>query len=419
MAEFLAGASGHSSFAPLSHSQTVSIAKHLQDQISDIKSRFDEFISEYSHTKEEMQVMQKELRNDFEAVHDLQDGLASSNAIIDRTKQDLSRTNAIVSQLSGKLNESHNNDLKNLMDAQKHSELAMQKLHTEVDHCIDVGNRVRERLEKQINLEITQLKDDLKKTNLFVAHLKDDTSALQENSLALKADCRHASLQRQNMRDDMTKSDSMMKVLEQRTNDLGKSLKATQAIVDDNSNVCTKMEDNNNKLQSEMVQVASELKAANNLIRMGQEALGKTNSELQSTQGQLSHSCMIWEQTRQELDITKTNVRSLKEAHDLASVRANDLAGQLEATRLMAHDTRRGLMDTNSVVLPNLNLGDMSMVRKPMSARADMMSTHPGSRPLNLKPLPKKVPAQGSTGTVANRRGSPDPANVMDRMAWI
>mmetsp|Transcript_51083 Transcript_51083/g.89242 ORF Transcript_51083/g.89242 Transcript_51083/m.89242 type:complete len:421 (+) Transcript_51083:27-1289(+) len=420
MAELLAGGSGHSSFAPLSHSQTISIAKHLQDQVSEVQTRFDDFMAEYSHTKEKMQEMQRELRKDFEAVHQLQDDLAGANATIDSTRRDLARTNMTVRELSSKLNEATNNDVKFLKEAAKQSEMKMSKMTTEVKHCVDLGNGVRQDLENQVNLELTKIREEFRKMNVSVCRLGEDTAALQDSAQSLKADSSHAKIQRQYIRDDMAKTDTMLKVLEQRTADMNKYMKATRQIVDDSSHVCTKIEEDHDKLKSEVVQVYGGLKAVNTQVRSVQEGLEKTNSGLSATQGQLSHSFTCWDQTRQELDITKTNVRGLKEAHDLASARAHDLAGQLEATRMMAQDTRRGLIDTNSVVLPNLNLADMSLPRKPMTARGDMMATHPGSRPLNLKPLPKKVAAQGSTGSKVNGQGSsPDSDKFMDRMAWI
>jgi len=402
----MAGGSGHATHAPLSHSQTISIAHHLQDQINQVSSRLDDFLAEYSHTKEQMQAMQRELRKDLEAVHELQDDVQHANKLIDSTRKDLARTNMNAQNLAEKLNDTNRN-LNSLNEAHKHSTMVIQKTTTEVNHCVNVAKNNREGLEKQVTNEITKIREDFSRMSVLVSRLREDTLVLQDSTQSLKGETSSAAIQRQNMRDDLSNSNTMVKVLEQRTSEIGKFLKATRQIVEDNSNSCTKMEDNQNKLKSEVVEVFGGLKAVNTQVRSVQECLEKTNSGLNATQGQLTHSCTRSDQMRQELDITIQNVRSLKEAHERVSNHHRDLAGQLEATRMMAQETKRTLVDTNSLVLPNLHLGDMNgLPRKPLSARGDMMASYPGSRPVNLKPLPKKVVAPGSNAN-------------MDRMAWI
>lgn len=415
MAELLAGGTGHSTFAPLSHSQTISIAKHLQDQICEMQARLDDFQAEYSRTKEQMQAMQQGLRKDFEAVHDLQDGLASANALVDSTRKDLARTNSNVQQLSAKQEEA-NNGISSLREAQKVAAMNRSKMQSEMDKCIATCNDIRAALEKQTNSEVNTLRDDFSRLTIEVRNMRDDTDTLKESAQAARDAERASALHGQSMKDDIQKTNSLMQVLDQRSAEMGRFLKKTRQIVDDHETKHTQMEENQEKLRNEVLEVFGGLKAANHEVKQVQEKLESTSNDLGATQVYLTNQQMRWDQTRQELDITKSNVRSLKDGHDMATARAQELAGQLETTKCIALDTKRGLLDTNSVVLPNLTLENLGapigVPRKPLTARGDM-------RPTNLKPLPKKVAPGGSPANKQEHRSSGAGNPEMDRMAWI
>lgn len=403
MAEILAGGTGHITHAPLSHSQTIDIAKFLQDQIKEIQGRLDDFQAEYSRTKEDMTVMQQNLRKDFDLVHSLQDGAASMGALLDATRKDLARTNGNAQQLSERQEEA-NKAISALEEARKAANMKMQKMDKDVQHCVSTCNDIRNTLEKQVTSEVQKTTDNLSKINLLVGHLKDDVEMLQEDGHKAREQQRTQSLYGQGMADDIQKTNSLLQMLDQRTGDIGRGLQKTRQLVDDHEHKHTKIDEDHDKMRNEVKQVAGGLAAVSSHVRQVSEELGKTSNSVTATQEQLMNTCMRLDHTGQELDITKNNVRSLKTAHEMASAKATDMASQLEKTKAIAIDTKKGLIDTNSLVLPNLNFDALSGgPRKPISARGDL----PGARPVNLKPLPKKI----ASGTAQSNR--------VDVMAWI
>jgi len=96
---------------------------------------------------------------------------------------------------------------------------------------------------------------------------------------------------------------------------------------------------------------------------------------LHATRGQLGNALGVLDNTRQHLEQTKLTVRTLKEAHDVVNAKQNALAGQLEATQMIAHETKKVLNQTNNLVLPNLNMDTGSPFATTIPARLAPISS--------------------------------------------
>merc|ERR1712118_433690 len=84
--------------------------------------------------------------------------------------------------------------------------------------------------------------------------------------------------------------------------------------------------------------------------------------------------------TRDVLEKTNANVRSLREGHEMVNATTRALQAHLEDTHAIAQSVKAGLKETNSVVLPNLTMDNVS----PLSMGGNPQHTA-GKTPAHIK----------------------------------
>ena len=97
MADLLSGDGGkYSTFSPLSHSQTVAMGQHLQDQISALRSKVEELDHSFNHQNDHgVGSLQSRLHETEGRVQKLIDDLAHQNNKVDCGCRGLDRATAL------------------------------------------------------------------------------------------------------------------------------------------------------------------------------------------------------------------------------------------------------------------------------------------------------------------------------------
>merc|ERR1719379_3172371 len=100
MAHILDANSGHKSYAPLSHAQTVELAQHLDGKHNNLEAKVDELIKALQRTDSNVSELREGLHNLGVVVTTVKSELADTNTVLQGTRQDLEQCAANVNTIS-------------------------------------------------------------------------------------------------------------------------------------------------------------------------------------------------------------------------------------------------------------------------------------------------------------------------------
>jgi len=407
----------------LSHGQTVSICRHLQEQIDLLQAKFGDLQGDLGKTNAGVNSVReatKDLCSRFgfhdgrdsedpekakQGMQSMMDNLSKTASGLEASRKDLGRTNTDVKKLQAAV-ENSNENIAALREGQKVTNVNLQKLLQDLAQTTDTTHNLRNVIEKRVLQDVEKLRDELSKTNLKVTQLREDGE--QQRSLLhnQKEELRATGTNLQNLKDDLAKSNTHIQLMAQRFVEMDKNLKDTKIHLDDTHAAMLRLAEDHDHTTNNVTDCQGNLRKVTNHVKQVQDGLEKTSSDLHATRGQLGNALGVLDNTRQHLEQTKLTVRTLKEAHDVVNAKQNALAGQLEATQMIAHETKKVLNQTNNLVLPNLNMdtGSPFATTIPASARSNKQHSKKGAGVVSTSP-------GGNGGGVS--------ALSMDRMAWI
>jgi chromosome segregation ATPase len=398
MAEILHGSSEHKTFAPLSHGQTLSVCQHLQALITQLQSQYNELRRDLKQTDDNVGALRAGLGNTNAAVHTNQENMQAMGAVIDGMKKDMGRTNVNVQKLQVGL-EMTNENVAALREGAKVTNTNIQELRTaNADNVRHIG-LLREDVEKNVHGEISTLKDNLSKTNLALTNCRDDLEATKNKFNEFKEGLRKVDVQ--GVKDDLAKTNTVVAMLEQRIHEGQLNLKATRQNLEETNSVTLKIHEDHENTKAQLGDCMGGLKKCSAHVKQLHEGhenlfvkMSNTESKLESTVAGLGHQ-------RQVLDQTNSNVRALRENYDMVNSTTRALQAHLEDTYALAQAVKAGLKETNSVVLPNLsmdNVSALSMGGNPQHIKFPETSVQ-GASPAKGKPYVSK----GNGGKMSGR----------------
>jgi len=421
MADILGGNPQYSTFAPLSHGQTVSMCKHLEEQIQMLTAKVGDLQMELGKTNDGVSAVRNathDLHSKFGfqdtgggldpekaklGMQSMVDNLSKTAADLEQTRKDMGRTNNDVKKLQVAVDNSQEN-IAALHQGQKVNNVNLQKVVTDLAQTTDVTANLRSVIEKRVLQDIEKLRDELSKTNLKVSQLREDTEQNRSTLHQHKEELRSQNTGLQALRDELAKSNTHIQLTAQRFVEMDRRLKDTKMHLDDTHAAMLRLSEDHDTVAGNVTDCQGNLRKVTAHVKQVQDGLEKTSSDLHTTRGQLGSTIGVLDSTRQHLEQTKLTVRTLKEGHEIVNAKQNVLAGQLEATQMIAHETKKVLNQTNNLVLPNLNIDTGSNFANtvPSSARSKQHS--------------KKSSGNGAAGGGGAAAVS---ALSMDRMAWI
>jgi len=352
----ISGVATNSYIAPLSATQTQQIAAHLQDQISSLQESHKHLVEDIvNDVRKQIQFARAEIKEANERSQNMQDRVKELSAAVDHNKFDLGRANVEAGKFRTGLQQATEN-VANMRETQKVTNVTIQKLTADLTDTTDIANGLKKTIDKQIVPDIQNLSDELSKTNLKMKHFDAELDIQKAAINIQKEEVSSTNQKLQKLRDDLSSSNTHVQLMNQRMAQLAQTLKQAKKDLEENTATTARLSEDHCHLSGNMHDAKQTQQRMLATVTQLQHGLDRASKDLHSTRGQLGSACSILDSTRQGLEQTKANVRSLREGHDMLSSRQRAVAGQLEQTHHMANETKHVLSSTNNLVLPNLHL---------------------------------------------------------------
>mmetsp|Transcript_115097 Transcript_115097/g.229219 ORF Transcript_115097/g.229219 Transcript_115097/m.229219 type:complete len:395 (+) Transcript_115097:67-1251(+) len=355
MADILEGVSDHMHFAPLSTEQTRAICKHLQAQIDDLHSTSDSLDKEKDlanglHNNLVQDVDQERMR-----ANELKRALDATQLELDGAKKEIQQAKVNAQRLRSDL-ENTNNNLGELRDSQHRTDQLAQGTADGLERTNKTLKQVRDQVEGKVMSDVDKLREELRKNEYDTNVLKNTCDQLKTDAKAQLESLRGAHAMARGVADNLAKTDSSVDQLTQKTNDLGKSLVTTQKTMDGTRNGLLKLQDNQMRTASAVGDVQGGIRRLSDDARVHKDHLqdaarnlGSNQDELLQTKGDLGFAKEALARQEAMIGKLRSNLEHLAGKND-------QMAAQLEQTDMIARGAKKGLDQTNAVVLPNLAL---------------------------------------------------------------
>jgi len=353
MADILEGVSDHMHFAPLSTEQTRAICKHLQVQLDDLASKFQGLEKEKDLANGLHGNLTQDVAQDRARVNDLKGALDATQLELDGAKKEIQQARANAQRLRSDL-ENTNNNLSQLREGHHKTDQLALGTADGLERTNKTLKQVRDLVEGKVMPDVDKLREELRKTEY-------DTNALKATCEQLKADAktqldslRGTHAMARSIADNLAKTDSSVDQLAQKTNDLGKGLVTTQKTLDGTRNGLLKLQDNQVRTASAVGDLQGGLKRLNDDTRVHKDHLNNTATNLGTSQDELQQAVGDLGNAKDALARMEAMIVRLKSNLEHLAGKSDQMAAQLEQTDLIARGAKKGLDQTNAVVLPNL-----------------------------------------------------------------
>lgn len=356
MADILEGATEHSTFAPLSHGQTLAITRHLQDQIRQLHGWVEELQDGVAQTNVGVQGVRDLVEKNSGGVHHLQEKLGNTNSAIEATRRDLARTTAAVQRLQAGLEQSAS-EISALWEGQKLTNSGLDRCGQEMARTSLLANSLQATVEKKLVGDLAQLRDELSKTNLHANHLRTDIEAAKADLLDDKENIRSASAVTQGLRDEVLKTNTVVHILETRLAGTAKAAKELRSRFGDLNHVVLRLHEDLSQGMSRSSETLSAIRELQGHMKQVKGDLVVTNSSVSSLQGRLDQASDLLGDVRTGLDKTRDQVTALREGMDVSQRQIKTMRNDLGELGGATANLKASLHETNSMVLPNLTLG--------------------------------------------------------------
>lgn len=394
MADMIEGNTGHANFAPLSSAQTVAISRHLQEQIRALESRMDDMmitVQEVTHNVGSNKEGKDWLNDQMEG---LKDNLAGTKAVVDSTRKELGRTNANVQKLQSSMETAHEG-LATQRDLQKVTNTAVQKLSQDVSQTDAVTRRIQEHIEKKLDLDAAQLREQLSQTSLVLQQLRADERQTKDIVCHERETLRETNSKVKANSDELQAVETKIGILENRLAESATGLKTTRQHLEDLNTVTLKLHEDHENTKTSAFDVLAGLKRVGAHVKQVHEGLEKTANVLDITQGKLEDNTVKLDDVHHDLRSTGHQVSILSEGHELSKNQLNHLHKELAEVGATAQAVKAGLKETSSILLPNINM-DHTESRTASARHGSLLTGNAGMNFNNSSPKKSAPPAKAA-----------------------
>jgi chromosome segregation ATPase len=398
MADLLDGVTGHTNYAPLSHGQTMSVGRHLQDQIRQLQLVIADLGKGLSETHEAVADLRKHAGNTHAQLYNLQERTQGSSTLLETQLKELARTNSNVCKLQSGL-EGMNANVVDLLDTRKLNETTMNKIQRDVDIQAQRQHEFKDKIEKRIEADIRSLRDDFMKSDLALNQLKGDQDGLKTLVQNEKEQLRLTNMRAKNAEDRFNEMDTFMKIVEKRVADTTSNLKTTRTNLEDLNTATLKMHEDHDNTKVRLAEQNETLKKTNNHVKLVHNKLEATAQATNNAHEKLAQHADNAEDLKQKMDHAYSNIQSVAEGNDRANSTISDLARQLQQTDATTRALKAGLKESNALLLPNLHL-DSQEARSASARHGSLLQTG------NISIVGGPLPSPKKTSRASTPRGS-------------
>jgi len=352
----MGGTSQHVKYAPLSHGQSMSIAKHLQEQITNLEIRIQTIQDGLTSVKNETNSVSGRISMEAGRIDSVRDGVAQAQNAVQANGENLAQTTSDVHRLQASLEKT--NETLGLLNA-NHRKMGtvMMQNGRDLKHTNGLVEKLQERIDDEIAEELERLRTEIGSGGGKVGRVQESTELLKSDAAKAKEQIKSLEASVKAITNGLIKTNTEADVLKAHVHtEVAKGIKDVQQGVQDGKESLYRLNQGQHRL---LADVSSLQEAQKQIVSDASDVKSQAKNTAQSldqTQNLLYNTCGMVETTKNGLDEAKGHIHDLKGGHDLLIGRQYELARKLNSTNSLAQNLATGLRNTNAVVMPNLRL---------------------------------------------------------------
>mmetsp|Transcript_49293 Transcript_49293/g.130617 ORF Transcript_49293/g.130617 Transcript_49293/m.130617 type:complete len:395 (-) Transcript_49293:504-1688(-) len=388
MADLLSGDGGkYSTFSPLSHSQTVAMGQHLQDQISALRSKVEELDHNFNHQNDHgVGSLQSRLQETEGRVQKLIDDLAHQNNKVDCGCRGLDRANSAISELQQGAQQA-NEDISGLRGHRNIANGKMDKLCKDIVQTNNFVLDLKDIIEKRVSADVEELRQELARADLVSTQLRKDQECVATDLDKEREKLKLLTANGSETRHDLHKTNTVVHIIEQRLMHVANSLKVARGSIDLLQGAVHEhtQDHGHTKLHVQELQTgAKDIHVKSGQVR---EDVDRVGQALKQMQGKLGKAWAALEGVTTNHDHMRQQVHGLEEGQAQANVCATSFKDELTELSSLVQFLRKELSQTNALVLPNLQIdasvgssAHQNCARRPTSRRSNNIDMNGSSK---------------------------------------
>jgi len=294
-------------------------------------------------------------------ISQMQDCVSDNKSAIDTLRKDLGRTDNRVRRLYVAVEQL---GVPRLRESQKITNVSLDKLGQDLAKTIAIVNSLQGTIEKQLMTDISQLRDELGRTNLKSAKLGMDVEQNKACLLEERDNSRSMHANLEEVRGELQRAGAFADVLDARSANAASTAKDMRQRLDKLHCAVTRLQDDVGNMQNNMVDTRGHVKELGNSMMDVKDNLDRTKAGLATAHGRLDSACGNLDVTRGAVEKIHSHVLNLSEDQDHSRKGICSLMGQLCDLGSTAKDLEDRLHETSSLVLPNLRIESDHTSRK-------------------------------------------------------
>eukprot|EP00811_Abedinium_folium_P036659 NODE_9348_length_1430_cov_9.290867.p1 GENE.NODE_9348_length_1430_cov_9.290867~~NODE_9348_length_1430_cov_9.290867.p1 ORF type:complete len:370 (-),score=111.98 NODE_9348_length_1430_cov_9.290867:238-1347(-) len=355
MADILDDTSSVVGSAPLTASQTVSIARSLQDEINTLASRMDGMMHELNRADSGR--LCKTVEEQGAKIYETDDKMRSMDTGLSGFKKDLQRQSAALLKLQAEqadiIEQLHGSkDTMKLVDGR------LENFRLELAPTVALAQACRDQLDNHVGVSLRELHGEVETLHDHLRKFSDLGQTTRMELIGDRANTRTLQQMVDTMRDNAEKLTTHVGVIDTRGQESIMELKKTTNLVNEMDTAMQKLlkdmdmvKDDQEEMKSGSGGVASHLRKLSDTVVNAERERQVLTQRVEKTCAELvEHSGM--------LDMMRMNYQGVKDGQDNAMKTLRNFKGELENVQATANSVRSGLKETRMLVLPNLNVDE-------------------------------------------------------------
>jgi chromosome segregation ATPase len=355
MADLIEGITAHTNHAPLSHGQTMSVSRHLQDQIRQLQQVLSDLGKGLSETNNDVGELRKQVGGNHNGIAQLNEEVKNANTKLESNCSDLGQNKIKLAKVLQGL-ENTDGKVAALIDGQKVNDTLLGKIQKEQGEQAQRQHEFKERMEKKVEADIRGLRDDFAKSDLEQAQMRGDAENLKNLVMEEKEALRQTNMRAKDAQDEFNNLQTFINILEKRVADGASNLKSTRENLEDLNNATLKLHEDHDNTKARLSEQGDNAKRTNNHVKQVHAKLEATAQAVNNAHEKIADQADHGETLKQALDHANSRIQSVTEGNAQANSNITDLKRQLADTEATARAVKAGLKESNSLLLPNLHL---------------------------------------------------------------
>lgn len=356
MAELLDGTTMHAQFAPLSHAQTISVSRHLQDQIKSLEAQIQDLTKTLKETQDGVECLRKnmptpnsnaevKIRDD---VRNLQVGTDEQWAALGRAEKNIDKIQEDMS--------AGNDSVVGLQDDMKNTKNTLSKVMKDLQEQTAKVVKMQQKLDRKMEQDLTALGDGLSTAQNNINSLQTDTEYLTQCVRDEREEMRKNNLRAVEAADRFKALLISFKALKDRVDENTLGRKALKIDTEEMNAISARLRDDHEHTKGNVQELWTKLRAMHDQVKAVVHRLDMTTANLGTADDKLRKNMADTEELKRSADAALNGVHSLGESHGSSSYQMNNMQAQLMQLTGSVMALRAGLKEHSSLLLPNITM---------------------------------------------------------------